>query len=112
MKSSLARLSAAISALNDAGEMESFLSELLTPTELRDLVLRWELLELLSQGESQRRIAARLGISLCKITRGAKILKRPDAIATRLLKRPAAPFRGTHHDGTDIAIKSTHKARR
>jgi TrpR family trp operon transcriptional repressor len=43
-------------------------------------------MERLDDGMSQRDVAEALGISLCKITRGAKILKDPDAITPRLIK--------------------------
>jgi TrpR family trp operon transcriptional repressor len=65
--------------------MDRFLSEILTPAELHDLALRWELMNKLSQGDSQRQIASELGISLCKITRGAKILKDMQSISRKFL---------------------------
>lgn len=48
---------------------------LLTPREREEIALRWQLVQLLAEGLSQRAIASRLGISLCKITRGARELK-------------------------------------
>ncbi len=60
-------------------------SELLTPSEIKDLVLRWELLKDLSEGQTQRAIAAKYRISLCKITRGSKILKDPDSVVRSVL---------------------------
>ncbi len=93
--------------------METFLSELLTPSELHDLVLRWELLELLKEGVSQRKVAARLGVSLCKITRGAKLLKRADSVAARMLAQMDRRAGGRRvHAGTDVAVKPADKARR
>jgi TrpR family transcriptional regulator, trp operon repressor len=71
--------------LKDRADMERFLGEVLTPAELRDLGLRWELMGKLSSGISQRQIAAELGISLCKITRGAKILKDMQSISRKFL---------------------------
>jgi TrpR family trp operon transcriptional repressor len=41
----------------------------------------------LSQGKSQRSIAAEHGISLCKITRGAKILQREGAVTPKLIEK-------------------------
>ncbi|HOL88611.1 MAG TPA: Trp family transcriptional regulator [Anaerohalosphaeraceae bacterium] len=67
-------------------EMKKFLTEILTPAELHDLSLRWELMRMLSEGIPQRQIAAILKISLCKITRGSKILKNPDSVTNRYLK--------------------------
>ena len=65
--------------------MEAFLHEILTPTEFHDLAMRWELMQRLGQGHTQRQIAADLGVSLCKITRGARILKRKEAVSKQYL---------------------------
>lgn len=65
----------------DPDQMQRFLAEVLTPSERRDLALRWELMRQLKQGVPQRQIAKELGISLCKITRGAKILKQDHSIS-------------------------------
>ena len=65
--------------------MQEFLTEMLTPSERRDLTLRWELMRRLKKGIPQRKIAAELGISLCKITRGAKILKQDHSISKHYL---------------------------
>ena len=85
------RLAEAIASLRQPAKIASFLQELLTPGELHDLGLRWELVELLAVGMSQRQIAAKLGISLCKITRGAKILKKRNGTVAELVvgKTPA-----------------------
>ncbi len=85
MSTGLTRLSQAISSLKTSSEVEGLLRELLTPSELRDLTLRWELMELLSEGEPQRKIAEKLGVSLCKITRGAKILQSKKSVMTKFV---------------------------
>lgn len=72
--------------ISDPETMHTFLSEILTPAEKKDLTLRWELLKRLAKGESQRSIAKGLYISLCKITRGAKILKDSSSFCARILK--------------------------
>jgi TrpR family trp operon transcriptional repressor len=71
--------------INSPDEMQDFLAEILTPAERRDLALRWELMRRLKQGIPQRQIARELGISLCKITRGAKILKQNHSISKHYL---------------------------
>lgn len=73
--------------IRDPKEMKQFLGEILTAAELHDLALRWELMGRLSEGVPQRQIAADLKISLCKITRGSKILKNPDSVTNRYLKK-------------------------
>ena len=79
-------LAAALAALKTPAAAERFLKEMLTPREHHDLVLRWELLSLLAEGVPQRRIADALGVSLCKITRGAKILKDKKSLVAKFLK--------------------------
>ena len=69
----------------DPEEMKKLFEEMLTPSERKDLVLRWNLMKDLYRGLPQREIAASYGISLCKITRGSKILKKKDSYCKRLL---------------------------
>ncbi len=73
--------------ISDSETMHKFLSEILTPAEKKDLILRWELLKQLAEGKPQRAIAADLHISLCKITRGARILKDTSSICYQKLKK-------------------------
>jgi TrpR family trp operon transcriptional repressor len=80
------RMVAAIFAgIHDPEAMRRFMDEILTPAEARDLALRWQLLQRLHAGVAQRRIADELGVSLCKITRGSRILKRPGAVTAAIL---------------------------
>lgn len=74
-----------LAEMDGAETVEAFLQEILTPSELKDISLRWALMKRLTEGHSQRDIASELGISLCKITRGAKILKDEDSISRSLL---------------------------
>ncbi|OPZ58808.1 MAG: Trp operon repressor [Deltaproteobacteria bacterium ADurb.Bin510] len=69
----------------DYDEMQGLFNELLTPKERADMELRWQLLKDLYQGKSQRTIAAEHHISLCKITRGSKILKNEHSISRKIL---------------------------
>jgi len=77
--------------VGSAAEMRRFFDEILTAAETRDLALRWLLLKKLSAGMPQRKIADELGISLCKITRGSKLLKNRKSVTVRML--------GDGHDG-------------
>lgn len=72
--------------INEPLKMQEFLQEILTPAEYHDLSLRWALMERLEEGQTQRQIASDLGISLCKITRGAKIMKKQGAVTKQYLK--------------------------
>ncbi|MBN1671296.1 MAG: transcriptional regulator [Kiritimatiellae bacterium] len=55
--------------------MLDFLRAILTPQELDRIALRWRLVKMLKHGVKQRAIASKLGVSLCKITRGSRELK-------------------------------------
>jgi TrpR family trp operon transcriptional repressor len=83
--------------------MDRLLREVLTSAERRDLALRWELMRRLVAGESQRKIAQELGISLCKITRGSRVIRTRGSVCRRLLsaaeevpvvRRPGGKGRG------------------
>ena len=80
------RFCCTLSSISSPDEVCHFLQELLTENERLDIALRWHLLELLDEGISQRKIADMLGISLCKITRGSKLLKDDKSVARRKLK--------------------------
>ena len=80
-------LAKVFSNIEDEKEMERFLKEILTESELDALVFRWRLMEDLYHGETQRSIAEKHHISLCKITRGSKILKEENSISLKLLKK-------------------------
>ena len=73
--------------VRDRRTMRQVLEEILTPAELHDLALRWRLLQQLHAGAPQRRIAEELRISLCKITRGSRILKKQDGAIRNILEK-------------------------
>lgn len=74
-----------LSKLKTTSEINSFLNEILTEKEINTLSKRWRILKMLACGDTQREIAKKLNVSLCKITRGAKILKNKKAIVTKYL---------------------------
>jgi len=67
-------------------EMESFFKELLTESEIETLSKRWRILRMLNEGTTQRDIAKELQVSLCKVTRGAKILKDEKSVLAKMIK--------------------------
>ena len=73
-----------LSEITDPDVIEKFLMEILTENERKDLSLRWDLMRKLHEGVPQRAIASELGISLCKITRGSKILKSGDSVINKI----------------------------
>ena len=68
-------LAGILARMGDPAEIYDVLYALLTPPERNKIALRWELVRLLEEGMSQRSVAAKLGVSLCKITRGSRELK-------------------------------------
>ena len=66
-------------------EMEVLFQEIFTPSEIDTLTLRWQLLKDLYEGKTQRKIAAEHKISLCKITRGSKLLKAKGSYLKKVL---------------------------
>ncbi len=76
-----------VSELDNTNDVEQLFDELLTPKEKEDLYLRWQLLKELHAGTPQRTIAKRHKISLCKITRGSKLLKAKSSITLQLLNK-------------------------
>ena len=74
-----------IKKIKSESEIEAFLNELLTESELNTLSKRWCILNMLNNGCTQRSIASELKVSLCKVTRGAKIIKDKDSIIRKYL---------------------------
>ncbi len=69
----------------DRKKMEVLFLEIFTPSEIDTLTLRWQLLKDLYEGKTQRKIATDHKISLCKITRGSKLLKAGDSYMKKVL---------------------------
>lgn len=82
-------LAEALATSRRVAEIHDILFALLTPREREAIALRWRLLHLLVRGKSQRAVSAELGISLCKITRGAKELKTGPIGFRRMMQRLA-----------------------
>lgn len=75
----------ALARLTSPDDVRALFDEILTPAERQSIALRWRLMQMLRDGIPQRRIAKQLGISLCKITRGSRVLKNPESMVRRLL---------------------------
>ncbi|MFA6523638.1 MAG: Trp family transcriptional regulator [Candidatus Peribacteraceae bacterium] len=61
--------------IKNVKEAEMLLRDILTPQELDSVAERWELIRELAKGTPQREIAAKLHLSISKITRGSRMLK-------------------------------------
>ncbi len=72
---------------DDSKTISRFLESLLTPKEVKTLSSRWQIVKLLDQGVPQRKIAKDLHLSLCKITRGSKELKKRNSILKKAIQQ-------------------------
>ena len=78
-------ISKLVKNIDSETEVINFFKELLTESEIETLSKRWRILDMLVKGQTQREIAKELKVSLCKVTRGAKILKDKDSVITKYL---------------------------
>ncbi|MBN1406209.1 MAG: transcriptional regulator [Calditrichaceae bacterium] len=67
--------------------IQEFLESLFTPAELEAISSRWEIVKRLDKGISQRKIAKELHLSLCKITRGSKELKKVNSPMKKMISK-------------------------
>ncbi len=71
--------------VEDVDDMKALFEDMFTSAELKDFTIRWKLMNELYEHIPQRTIASQLGISLCRITRGSKMLKKKDGYVRRKL---------------------------
>lgn len=83
MNSNIKEISNILQKLNSTEEVMAFLNELLSDSEITTLSKRWRILTMLAEGRTQRDIVKELNVSLCKVTRGSKILKTPNSIIAK-----------------------------
>jgi TrpR family trp operon transcriptional repressor len=81
----LGEISRALGSVQDPELIKDFLFCLLTPYEIEEVASRWALVKMMDRGASQRNIAAELGLSLCKITRGSRELKKKNSAFKRFI---------------------------
>ena len=81
----LEELCTALSRAKDPSVISEFLSCLLTPSELLEISSRWALVRDIDAGTTQREIARKMGLSLCKITRGSRELKKINSPFKRMI---------------------------
>ncbi len=82
----LDELALALARTNDEFLVREFLKSILTSREVEEVATRWALVRLIDRGVSQRGVARTLGLSLCKITRGSKELKKRDSPFRRMVE--------------------------
>ncbi|MDR2098319.1 MAG: trp operon repressor [Spirochaetaceae bacterium] len=83
----LDEMAAVLAETRDKPLIMEFFNCLFTPSERADIAARWALIKALDKKTPQRTIAKDLGLSLCKITRGSKELKKPDSAFAKMLEK-------------------------
>lgn len=74
-KKALRDLYVLFSSVDDPKECEMLLLDILTPQELETIAERWQLIQALGSGMTQRSVAKKCGVSISKITRGSHMLQ-------------------------------------
>ena len=87
VKENIAELAQVLSLVKEGELVEDFLYCLLTQAEIADIAGRWALIKALKQKIPQREIAKSLGLSLCKITRGSREMKKENSGFMRVLSK-------------------------
>jgi TrpR family trp operon transcriptional repressor len=82
----IAELSAVFARTANPQEISAFFHALFTPREIADIAARWALVKALHRNTPQREIAKDLGVSLCKITRGSKELKKDKSAFVKMIE--------------------------
>ncbi len=82
-----AELYSIILSIKSPEELDSFFDDMLTNNEIQDLVQRYLLMDDLMKGKSQRDIASDRSMSLCRITRGSRMLKKKNGFMSTWFSR-------------------------
>jgi Trp operon repressor len=77
-------LAEVLCTIQSTKEMEEFISDLLTPSERKDLWERWSIIDHLLKGHSQREIRDLLKVSISKVTRGSQEIQKGTGAFRRL----------------------------
>ncbi len=88
------QLARILGAARNEAELRTLIDGLLAPQELEEVVLRWELVQALLSGQTQREISERLGVSLGKIARGSRLIKYGPPEFRELVERIQTEMRG------------------
>ncbi len=76
-----------LSKCSDEKEAAEFLACLCTPAERADFSKRWLSVKELHKGTPQREIAKKFNMSLCKITRGSRELRKENSAFKKILEK-------------------------
>lgn len=74
-------------AAGDKKLLTEFLFDLLTPTEIREMSKRWQVVKMLEQKVPHHKIAKKLGVSVVTVTRGSREMSNPHGGFQSVLKK-------------------------
>lgn len=74
-------------ASKDKALLKSFLEDLLTQKELKEIPVRWEIIRRLQKGDVHKNIAKELKVGIATVTRGANELKDKNGGFIKVLKK-------------------------
>lgn len=84
-EAAIMELCSLIKKADDVELTYDFFNCLFTKAELKEFSQRWLLVKEIAAGTTQREIAKKYGMSLCKITRGSKELNKPESAFRKML---------------------------
>lgn len=67
--------------------MAEFLVDIMTPAELDEAALRWQIVKRLNKNETHRTIAGELGLGISTVTRGSRELRNKNGGFAQMLKK-------------------------
>ncbi len=86
VEKAMKELVSVLTSVDDPELMEGFLFGLLTKAEVKEIATRWALVREIEAGTTQREIARKYSLSLCKITRGSRELKKENSPFKRMIE--------------------------
>jgi TrpR family trp operon transcriptional repressor len=87
LRDAIREISRVLAATDDSELINSFLSSILTKAEIKEIAGRWILVREIDAGMTQREIARKYSLSLCKITRGSRELKKPESSFKKMIDK-------------------------
>lgn len=85
-----------VARTSDVGLVRDFFRCLFTDSERDDFASRWMIVKEIAGGATQREIARKHGMSLCRITRGARELNKDGSAFAKMLAELETPVAGAN----------------
>ncbi|MEK7588193.1 MAG: Trp family transcriptional regulator [Patescibacteria group bacterium] len=80
-------LDAFLKASTNKELMGEFLVDIMTPAELEEAAIRWQIIKRLNKKETHRAIAGELGVGISTVNRGARELRNKNGGFALILKK-------------------------